>query len=78
MNVRREARYLQFKFQDHRLYLRKYESEKAEGFVRFSRISHRGCRRYQRGCRPAVLIARFTGFELQLTAATLHKHLRNA
>lgn len=26
----KEARYLQFKFQDHRLYLRKYESEKAE------------------------------------------------
>lgn len=67
--------YLQFKFQDHRLYLWKYESG---GVVRFSRISHRGCQRYQRGFRPAVLIARFTGFELQLTGATLHKHLRNA
>lgn len=43
---------------------------------RFSRISHRGCQRCQR--EDAVLIARFTGFELQLTGATLHKHLRNA
>lgn len=45
------------------------------GVARFSRISHRGCQKYLRMQAPGVNCA---GLELQLAAATLHKHLRNA